>query len=475
MSQNDAWATPWGSNRGGFQRDLRGGQIHSLGDFLVSERAKRSGASRSRIVRFAASFYDCRILCPLKYLFPRPECCPLMHINQPLNRKLRMALVGGGAGSFIGRVHSIGACLDNRAVVTAGALSSNPQRAKESAGSYDIADDRAYTSYQEMLEAESKLPADQRIDFVTVATPNHTHFEIAKAAVDAGFHVVCDKPMTFDLDQAEQLQKAVEASNVVFAVSHNYTGYPLVRQARQMILAGELGEINAIRVQYIQGWLRTSLEAEDQKQAAWRTDPSKSGAAGAFGDIATHAYNLGRYMTGAIGESVSCHLKTFVEGRKLDDYGTAVVRYDNGALGTVTASQISHGRENDLEIEIDGTKGSLRWRQENPNEMIIRENGQPHKIYTRDPNASFMNEAGAAACRLPSGHPEAFFEAFANIYSSAYDAICQHAAGETPDRRNTIYPNVYDGVEGMYFIQQCVESSRQDATWLPLKHASARR
>jgi predicted dehydrogenase len=398
-----------------------------------------------------------------------------MHINQPVNRKFRMALIGGGAGSFIGRVHSIAACLDNRAVVRAGALSSNPQRAKESAPSYDIPADRAYISYQELLEKESKLPSEERIDFVTVATPNHMHFDIAKAAVEAGFNVVCDKPMTFDLQQAETLLKSVEKSDVVFAVTHNYTGYPLVRQAREMILAGELGEINAIRSQYIQGWLRTNLEAQDQKQAAWRTDPSKSGAAGAFGDIATHAYNLGRYMTGAIGESVSCHLKSFVEGRKLDDYGTAVIRYDNGALGTVTASQISHGRENDLEIEIDGTKGSLRWRQENPNEMVIRQNGQPHKIYTRDPNASFMNASGANACRLPSGHPEAFFEAFANIYAAAYDDMCKRSAGQKFERKNTVYPNVYDGVEGMYFIQQCVNSSQQNAAWLPLKHTAARR
>ena len=215
-----------------------------------------------------------------------------MGINAPLNRKFRMALVGGGSGSFIGKVHSIGACLDNRAVVTAGALSSNPERAKASAPDYGIEEDRAYGSYEAMLDAESKLPEDDRIDFVSVATPNHTHYEVARAAVEAGFNVVCDKPLTFDLAQAEALLETVSGSDVVFAVTHNYTGYPLVRQARSMILGGELGEINAIRSQYIQGWLRTSLETEDQKQAAWRTDPSKSGAAGAFGDIATHAYNL---------------------------------------------------------------------------------------------------------------------------------------------------------------------------------------
>lgn len=398
-----------------------------------------------------------------------------MGINAPLNRKLRMALVGGGQGSFIGRVHSIAACLDNRAVLTAGALSSNPERAKASAPDYGIEESRAYTSYQEMLDSELKLPEEERIDFVSIATPNHVHFEVADAAVKAGFNVVCDKPMTFDLAQAEQLLKTVEGSDVVFALSHNYTGYPLVRQAREMILGGELGEINAIRSQYIQGWLRTSIEADDQKQAAWRTDPGKSGAAGAFGDIATHAYNLGRYMTGLLPDQVSCHLKTFVEGRRLDDYGTAVITYENGALGSVTASQISHGRENDLEIEIDGTKGSLRWRQENPNEMIYRQNGKPHQILTRDPNAPFMNSMGQAACRIPSGHPEAFFEAFANVYVAAFDDMAKRSAGESVERRDTVYTNCYDGVEGMYFIQQCVASSQENAAWLPLKHDAARK
>lgn len=398
-----------------------------------------------------------------------------MPTNGCLNRKLRMALVGGGQGAFIGRVHATAAVLDNRAALVAGALSSNPERAKASAGDYDIPLSRAYGSYQEMLAAEKALPADQRIDFVSVATPNHTHFEIAKAAVEAGFHVICDKPMTFDLAQAEQLAGVVDQANVVFAVSHNYTGYPLVRQARQMIMNGELGEINAVRSNYIQGWLRTRLESSDQKQAAWRTDPSRSGAAGCFGDIATHAYNLGRYMTGLLPESISCHLKTFESGRKLDDYGTAVIRYQNGALGTVTASQISHGRENDVCIEIDGTTGSLQWRQEDPNYLILRRNGHPHQIYTRDPNAPYMNEAGKAACRLPSGHPEAFFEAFANVYRSVYDAIVSLAEGQRLERRDTVYPNINDGVEGMYFIQQCVTSSQQNGAWLPLQHARARR
>ena len=398
-----------------------------------------------------------------------------MTTNGPLNRKLRMALVGGGQGAFIGRVHCTAAVLDNRATLVAGALSSNPERAKASAADYDIAPQRAYGSVGEMLEKESALPEDQRIDFVSVATPNHTHYDIASAAVAAGFNVICDKPMTFDLAQAEQLGQQVDESNVVFALTHNYTGYPLVRQAREMILSGELGEIQAIRSCYIQGWLRSRLESSDQKQAAWRTDPAKSGAAGCFGDIGTHAYNLGRYMTGLIPDSVSCHLKIFESGRQLDDYGSAMIRYENGALGTVTASQISHGRENDLFIEIDGTKGALQWRQEEPNHMIVRQNGQPHKMYTRDPNAPHTNAAGAAACRLPAGHPEAFFEAFANVYRATFDDMALRACGESFEKTDTIYPNVHDGVDGMNFIQQCVASSADNAAWLPMKHARARR
>jgi predicted dehydrogenase len=398
-----------------------------------------------------------------------------MATNNDLNRKLRMALVGGGQGSFIGRVHCTAAVLDNRAALVAGALSSNPERAKASAPDYDIAANRAYGSYQELIESELNLPEDERIDFISIATPNFTHFEIAKAAVEAGFNVICDKPMTFDLPQAEELATAVDQSDVVFAVSHNYTGYPLVRQAREMILNGELGEIQAVRSNYIQGWLRTRLETDEQKQAAWRTDPAKSGAAGCFGDIATHAYNLGRYMTGLLPDEISCHLKTFEEGRQLDDYGTAIVRFDNGGLGTVTASQISHGRENDLSIEIDGTLGAIQWRQEEPNQLIVRANGEPLKIYTRDPNAPFMNEAGASACRLPSGHPEAFFEAFANVYRSAFDAMIDRAMDRDYERRDTVFPNVHDGVEGMYFIQQCVASSAENGAWLPLRHQRARR
>jgi predicted dehydrogenase len=395
-----------------------------------------------------------------------------MPTNAPIHRKLRMGLVGGGQGAFIGRVHATAAVLDNRAALVAGALSSDPAKAKASAPDYDIPPDRAYGSYKEMAEQEAKRP--DKIDFVSVATPNHTHFDVARTFVEAGFNVVCDKPLTYDLVQAEELLKIVEKSGVVFAVTHNYTGHPLVRQAREMVLNGELGEINAVRAHYIQGWLRTRLEASDQKQAKWRTDPKQSGMAGCFGDIGTHAYNLGRYITGLLPKQISCLLKTFEPGRQLDDYGVAAIRYENGALGTVTASQISHGRENDIFIEIDGTKASIEWRQENPNQMIVRKNGEPHKIYTRA-GGPYLGAAAGAATRIPSGHPEGYLEAFANVYTAAYDAMAKRIAGETFETVNTVYPNVYDGVEGMLFITQCVASSKEDGRWLPFRHPKSRK
>ncbi len=396
-----------------------------------------------------------------------------MPVNPPLNRKLRMGLIGGGQGAFIGRVHATAAILDNRALLVAGALSSDPAKAKASAPDYDIPAQRAYGSYQEMAAAEAKLPADQRIDFVSVATPNHVHFEIAKTFAEAGFDVMCDKPMTLDLKQAEELAKVVEKSKVVFGVTHNYTGYPLVRQARDMVRSGELGEINAIRAFYVQGWLRTRLETAGQKQASWRTDPARSGAAGCFGDIGTHAYNLGRFVTGLLPDQVSCVLKTFEQGRSLDDYGVAAIRYKNGALGTVTASQISHGRENDLWIEVDGTKGALEWHQEEPNKMWFKVNGQPHRLYTRA-GGPYLGSTAGASTRIPSGHPEAFLEAFANIYTAAYDDMAKRAGKQSFESRDTLYPNVYDGVDGMNFIAQCVASSRENGHWLKMSHPAQR-
>src|SRR6266851_3727283 len=382
-----------------------------------------------------------------------------MATNAPLDRKLRMGLVGGGQGAFIGRVHATAAVLDNRAVLVAGALSSDPSKAKASAPDYDIKPERAYGSFTEMVAAESKLPASERIDFVSIATPNHTHFEIAKASAEAGFNVMCDKPMTFDLAQAEELAKIVQKTGILFALTHNYTGHPLVRQARDMVLSGELGEINAVRAFYIQGWLRTRLEKQSQKQAGWRTDPKRAGAAGCFGDIGSHAYNLGRYITGQLPDQVSCQLKTFESGRQLDDYGAAVIRYQNGALGTVTASQISHGRENEIWIEVDGTKAALEWHQEEPNKLLVRRNGQPLQLYTRA-GGDYLGATAAASSRLPSGHPEAFFEAFTNIYTAAFDDMVKRANGQRFDGASSLYPNVADGVDGMNFITQSVSSSK---------------
>jgi predicted dehydrogenase len=396
-----------------------------------------------------------------------------MAVNDPLGRKLNMGLVGGGQGAFIGRVHSIAGTLDNRATLVAGALSSDPVRARASAADYDIPAARAYGSYQEMIAGELKLPPGQRVDFVSIATPNHTHFEIARAFAEAGFNVMCDKPLTFDLAQAEQLAEVVKKTGVVFGVTHNYTGYPLVRQARDMVRSGELGEVQAVRAFYIQGWLRTRLEADDQKQAAWRTDPKRSGAAGCFGDIATHAYNLGRFITGLIPERISCQLKVFEPGRALDDYGTAIIQYANGGLGTVTASQISHGRENDLWIEVDGTKAALEWHQEEPNRMIVRKNKEPHRIYTRA-GGPYLGETAAQSTRIPSGHPEAFLEAFANIYTAAFADMVKRAGGQPFDGVHSLYPNVHDGVDGMNFITQCVASSADGGAWRALKHPACR-
>ena len=397
-----------------------------------------------------------------------------MPINAPLNRKLRMGLVGGGRGSFIGRVHATAARLDHRAVLVAGALSSDLEKARASAEDYGIPPERAYGSYQEMVEAERKLPEGERIDFVSIATPNHTHFEIARAFAEAGFNVMCDKPMTLDLAQAEELAGVVQNSGVVFALTHNYTGYPLVRQARDMVRAGDLGEVQAVRVLYLQGTLRRQRTPEQQRRFAWKTDPARAGISGCFGDIGIHAYNLARFVTGLLPDDISCLLTTFEPVSSLDDYGVAAIRFQNGGLGTITASRISHGRENGLRIEVDGTKGSLEWYQEEPNRMLFRVNGQPHRIYSRDPNAPYLTPSARASCRLPGGHPEAFFEAFANVYTAAFDDMARRAASQKVDSAASLYPNVQDGVDGVNFITQSVASSRDNGAWTSLKHPLCR-
>ncbi|HTU18189.1 MAG TPA: Gfo/Idh/MocA family oxidoreductase [Gemmataceae bacterium] len=388
-----------------------------------------------------------------------------MPVNPPLNRKLRMGVVGGG---FIGRVHVLAATLDNRAVLAAGALSSAPVRSRSLAPDFDIPPERAYGSYQEMLATEARLPPSERIDFVSIATPNDTHFDIARAFIEGGFNVLCDKPMTLDLEQAEELAEIVERAGVVFAVTHNYTGYPLVRQGRDMVRGGELGEIHAIRVCYLQGSLYRQRAPEQQRRFAWKTDPARAGISGCFGDIGIHAYNLLRFITGLEPAQVSCHLRIFYPEGRLDDYGTAVLRFANGALGTVTASRVSHGRENDLWIEIDGANGSLEWHQEEPNKMWLRVNGQPHRLYTRDPASLLTTSAARLSCRLPAGDPEGFLEAFANIYTAVYADVIGRAAGERWDASPSLYPTVVDGIDGVRFVAQCVASSQVMGAWMPL-------
>jgi predicted dehydrogenase len=394
-----------------------------------------------------------------------------MPINPPLNRKLRMGLVGGGGG-FIGRVHVLAAALDNRAILAAGALSSDPAKARSMAGDFDIPPERAYGSYQAMIAAEARLPPGERIDFVSIATPNHTHFDIARAFIEGGFNVLCDKPMTFDLEQAEELARMVARAGVVFAVTHNYTGYPLVRQARDIVRGGELGEIHAVRACYLQGSLYRQRTAEQQRRFAWKTDPARAGISGCFGDIGIHAYNLVRFVTGLAPAEVSCHLRIFYPEGRLDDYGTAILRFTNGALGTITASRVSHGHENDLWIEMDGAKGSLEWHQEEPNKMLLRVNGQPHRLYTRDPAAPHTSSAARLSCRLPAGHPEGFLQAFANLYTAVYEDVIRRASARQRDAGRSIYPTAADGVEGMRFVAQCVASSQGNGAWMPLNSTS---
>jgi predicted dehydrogenase len=395
-----------------------------------------------------------------------------MTLNPPLGRKLRMGLVGG-AGGFIGRVHAAAATHDHRAVLVAGALSSDPDKARTAAADFGIAPGRAYGSWAEMVAAEARLPEGERIDFVSVATPNHTHFEIARAFAEAGVNVVCDKPMTLDLPQAEELAAVVRRAGIVFVLTHNYTGYPLVRQAREMVRGGELGEVQAIRTHYLQGSLRRQRTPEQQRRFAWKTDPVRAGVSGCFGDIGIHAYNLGRFITGLLPAEVSCALATFEPGGRLDDYGTAAMRYENGALGVLTASRISHGRENGLRIDIDGTKGSLAWHQEEPNQLWVRANGRPAQLLTRDPGAPFTAPAAAASCRLPAGHPEGFLQAFANVYTAAYTDIIGRAVGRQPEAA-PLYPGVADGVDGLKFVTECVASSRDGGRWRPLRHPLVR-
>jgi len=385
-------------------------------------------------------------------------------------RKLKMALIGGGGAGFIGRVHAVAGTLDNQAELVAGALSSNAEKSRACAADFGIPPERAYGSFEELIEAESKLSTGERVDFVGIATPNFTHFEIANAALEAGLNVVCDKPLTNTVREAEQLLRKVNRQRAVFAVTHNYSGYPMIRQARQMIQEGSLGEIQAIRVNYIQGWLRGLQPDVTPKRGAWKSDPAKAGPSGAMADIGTHAFHLARYVTQLVPEELSCRLMKLHPTYGMDDYGHALVRFANDAVAAMTISQVTHGRLNDLTIEVDGSDGSLAWRQEDPNQLVLRRFGCATETLERNPNASYMSAAGSEACRLPAGHPEAFFEAFANVYRDFIADVRRQQAGHLVDVRETKYPNVYDGLEGVHFIQQCVNSNRDGGKWLTLRH-----
>ncbi len=387
-------------------------------------------------------------------------------LHHPGHRPLRMALIGGGGQAFIGRVHAVAAQLDRRAELVAGALSSDPERSRAAADSFGIAPERAYGSYDELLRAESALPADQRVHFVSIATPNHTHFAIAKAALEAGFHVVCDKPMTTRWEDAVELARLVQETGAVFALTHNYTGYPLIRQARQMIADGELGEIQAVRANYIQGWLCGLPPNAPNTRGKWKMDPERAGS-GSLGDVGTHAFNLVCYVSGLTPQAVSAHLRTYQPQRQLDDYGHVIVRMGPEPLALINFSQTTHGRLNDLTLEVDGSRASLAWRQEEPNQLIVRRTGQATQVYERQPSADYVNASASAACRLPGGHPEGFFEAFANVYCAAFDDMIQRDRGASAESAAP-YPNVNDGVAGVRFVQACLASSEEQGTWKPL-------
>lgn len=382
-------------------------------------------------------------------------------------RKLRYGMVGGGRDAFIGAVHRKAMAMDGHYTLVAGALSSNPDKARASGHDLGLADPRNYPSWEAMLEGELKLPPEERIDLISIVTPNHVHFEVAKAFAEAGIHVVCDKPLVHNSEQANELIKTVEKSGVVFAVTYNYTGYPMVKQARHMVQSGQLGEVRKVITEYNQGWLSTFLESSHNKQAEWRTDPNRSGIAGAVGDIGSHAENLAATITGLEIESLCADLTTFVPGRLLDDDGSLLLRYVGGAKGLLWCSQIEVGDENDVRIRVYGTKGSIAWRQEDPNYLEYRPSDGPLQILKR--GNGYLCEAAQKATRLPPGHPEAFLEAFANVYVGAAEAIRAKQEGRRLGELEGDFPTVYDGARGVHFIEKTVESSRSEQKWTPAR------
>jgi predicted dehydrogenase len=386
--------------------------------------------------------------------------------NGEASRRLRLGMVGGGPGAFIGAVHRIAARLDDRYELVAAALSSNPARSRSAAQDLHISPDRAYGSYTEMAATEAKRP--DRIDAVAIVTPNHLHYTMSKAFLEAGIHVICDKPLTTTLQEALDLAQIVRRTGLIFGLTHNYTGYPLVRQARQMIAEGQLGKIRVVQVEYAQDWLATPVEATGQKQAAWRTDPAQSGPAGCLGDIGTHAYNIACFVTGLECRQVAADLSIFVPGRRLDDNVQMLLRFEGGARGMLWASQVATGNGNNLRLRVYGDKAGLEWQQEEPNSMRFTPLGSPPEIIHRL-GAGGNSPAAAHASRIPAGHPEGYLEAFAQLYTDLAEQISARQLGRKPAVLSLLVPNVEDGVEGMRFVSATLESSRHNAQWVDLK------
>ena len=378
-------------------------------------------------------------------------------------RKLRYAMVGGGRDAFIGAVHRRAMALDGEIELVAGALSSSPDKARASGQDLGLADDRNHASWEALLADELKRPAAERIDFVSIVTPNHVHFPVARAFAEAGIHVVCDKPLVHTSAQAQELTEVVAQSGVVFGVTYNYTGYPMVREAREMVKNGAIGEVRKVIVEYNQGWLATRLEESHQKQADWRTDPARSGIAGAIGDIGSHAENLVATVTGLELESICADLTTFIPGRRLDDDGNLLLRFTNGARGVLIASQIEVGCEDDFRLRVFGSTGTLDWHQEEPNTLYHSPIDGPKRSLTR--GSGWLGDAARRATRLPTGHPEAFIEAFANVYLGVAAHIRAKQAGKTLAPDDIEHPTLADGARGVRFIEKTVESSRSAQKW----------
>jgi predicted dehydrogenase len=380
-----------------------------------------------------------------------------------MRRKLRFGMIGGGRGAFIGAVHRIAAAMDGQAELVAGAFSSDPARSKLSGEDLFLDPSRVYGSYAEMAKAEAAMPPSRRLDFVVIVTPNHQHYGPARLFLESGFNVVCDKPVTFDLAQAVKLRAVVRKTGKVFALTHNYTGNAMVKQARALVRDGTVGVIRKVVVEYPQGWLADAVERTGQKQASWRTDPKRSGAAGCMGDIGTHAENLARYITGLEIAELCADLSTFVKGRKLDDDGNVLVRYKGGAKGILHASQVCVGDENDLNIRVYGTRAALEWHQEHPNELVVKFADKPRQIWRR--GNGYDGEEAKRFTRVPAGHPEGYLEAFGNIYREAFRAIAAEVEGRRKPR-DLDFPTIEDGVQGMVFIDAVVRSSRRGARWV---------